>query len=82
MPIHTNEGIKLQQNIQIVTDQFAHPVMFQPSVITNAPIDTFTAQESDGLDGLWIGETVELPIAAIIAVEPFLECEDGVFRAS
>ena len=70
-PIQTDETIELQQNIQIVTDQFAHPIMFQPSVITNAPIDTFTAQESNGLDGLWIGEKVELPIAAIIAIEPF-----------
>ena len=71
MPVQTHEGIELQQNIQIVTDQFAHPVMFQPSVITNAAVDAFTAQESNGLDGLWIEEKVELPIAAIIAVEPF-----------
>ncbi len=70
-PSQTNEGVELQQIIQIVSDQFVHPVMFQPAVITNAPVDTFTVDESHGLDGLWVGEKVELPIAATIAVEPF-----------
>ena len=71
MPSQTHEGVELQQTIQIATDQFANPVMFQPAVITNAPVRAFTANESHGLDGLWIGENVELPIAATIAVEPF-----------
>ena len=70
-PRQTDEGVELQQTIQIVTDQFANPVMFQPAVITNAPVGAITAHESHGLDDLWIGQTVELPIAATIAIAPF-----------
>ena len=67
----TSEGIEIEQQIEIVTDQFSHPVMFQPSVITNTVVDGVTAQASHGLDGLWQGEELRMPIAAVIAVQPF-----------
>ena len=67
----TSAGIEIEQQIEIVTDQFSHPVMFQPSVITNSVVDGFTAQASHGLDGLWRGEELRLPIAAVIAIQPF-----------
>ena len=70
-PIQTDEGIELQQTIQVVTDEFAYPVVFQPAVITNAPVAPFAAHKSHGLDSLWVGKRVELPIAAQIAIEPF-----------
>ena len=71
VPQPTAEGIQLVQQLEIVTDQFSPPVMFQPSVITNTVVDRFTAKASHGLDELWIGAEITFPLAAIIAVQSF-----------
>lgn len=70
-PNRTPQGIELKQQLQIVTDRFAYPVMFQPAVIVVSPIDPIAADPSHGLDQLWIGEQIEFPVAATLAVEPF-----------
>ena len=64
-------SIQIEQQVEIATDQFSHPVMFQPSIITNTDIEPFTAQSSHGLDGLWVGERLIFPVAAMIALQPF-----------
>ena len=71
IPQQVGEGVQLEQQIEIISEQFAPPVMFQPSVITNTEVNQFTAKKSHGVDELWIGEKIEFPIAAIIAVQPF-----------
>ena len=70
-PIRTSRGIELTQQLQIVTDRFAYPVMFQPTVIASSVIDTVCADSSHGLDQLWLGQAIEFPVAATLAVEPF-----------
>ena len=67
----TAEGIQVEQKIEVFSDQFSHPVMFQPSVVTNTAVDRLTAQASHGLDELWMGEEFKLPVAAMVAVQPF-----------
>ncbi|MCY4541792.1 MAG: hypothetical protein OXB95_05275 [Rhodobacteraceae bacterium] len=70
-PAITSDGLQTQQQIKVVTDLYAHPVNFQPSVVTNTCIEPFVAQSFHGVDRIWIGERVKLPVAALIAVEPF-----------
>ena len=67
----TPEGLEIEQAIEVVSDSFSHPVMFQPTVITNTEVEEFTARASHGLDRLWIGEAVKVPAAAMLAVQPF-----------
>lgn len=70
-PEDVDGSIKLEQQIQIATEQFSHPVMFQPTVIASAEIEAFTGTASHGLDELWIGEEVGFPMASTIAVQSF-----------
>ena len=70
-PKRTSQGIELTQQLQIVTDRFAYPVMFQPAVIAILAIDPVPADSSHGLDHLWISQAIEFPVAATLAVEPF-----------
>lgn len=70
-PERSSKGLQLEQIIEIDKDQFSHPIMFQPSVITNTHLNKFKGKESHGLDGLWVGEEISFPIAAVIAVQSF-----------
>lgn len=70
-PETIGDSVQLEQKIEIATDEFSHPVMFQPSVVTNVEIDGIIATPSHGLDELWIGEKVTFPIASTIAVQSF-----------
>ena len=70
-PERRSQGIELNQQLQIVTDRFAQPVMFQPAVIAVSPIDPIAADPSHGLDQLWLGQPIEFPVAATLAVESF-----------
>ena len=70
-PERVDWGIQLEQNITIVTDEFRHPVMFQPAVITNSAGEQLRVDSSHGVDPLWIGVKIKLPMAAVVAVQPF-----------
>ena len=70
-PERTPQGIELKQQVQIVTERFAYPVMFQPAVILIGSNNPISVDPSHGLDQLWIGEEIDFPVAAILAVEPF-----------
>lgn len=63
--------IQIKQQLNMSSDDFMHPVMFQPFVMTNSEVIPFTAQKSHGLDQLWMGREVRLPVAAIVALQPF-----------
>ena len=77
-PEQVNEGIQVEQHIATATDQFRHPVMFQPSVITNSAVNRITVESSHGVDRLWSGTEINLPAAAVIAVQPFQSAKTTV----
>lgn len=77
-PSFEEEEILLQQEIELETMDFTHPVMFQPAVITSCEIKRFEAKTSHGFDKLWIGEEIEVPKAAMIAIEPFWNARNVV----
>ena len=77
-PERVNGGIQLEQNIAIVTDQFRQPLMFQPAVIANSAGEQLKVNPSHGVDPLWIGVKIRLPVAAVVAVQPFLNAKSTV----
>ena len=74
----TQDGVVVQQRLEFVTDDFGHPIMFQPAVMVTVAIDPFEAQESHGLNGIWLGEKIQMPKAAIIATGPFWKAENEI----
>ena len=78
IPEETQDGLVVQQRLEFVTDDFGHPIMFQPAVMTRVAIDPFEAQESHGLNGIWLGEQIQMPKAAMIATGPFWKAENEI----
>ena len=77
-PEETRDGVVVQQRLEFVTDDFGHPIMFQPAVMVRAAIDPFEAREFHGLNGIWLGEQIQMPKAAIIATGPFWKAENEI----
>lgn len=74
----TQDGIVVQQRLDFDTDDFGHPIMFQPAVMVTVAIGPFKAQEFHGLNGIWLGEQIEVPKAAVIATGPFWNARNEV----
>ena len=66
-------------HIQVLSFQsqdFSHPVMFQPSIVTTEELPDFRIRSYHGLDELWEDASITIPKTAMIAIAPFYNSQD------
>ena len=70
-PTQTDGTLQLEQCVLMQTEEFSFPVMFQPLVVTHSEVNNIVASQLHGLDPIWFEQSLNFPVGAMIALQPF-----------
>ena len=61
----------VEQAIDSESTHYASPSMFQPLIIASKDLSGIKLSEEDGVNGLWVGDKIDIPKGAKIAYGPY-----------